>query len=347
MDLKAFPVLGICGWSNCGKTTLLEQLLGWFRQQSLSVIVVKRDVHGINLDMEGKDTDRFYRAGADVLIQGPEQTFIRSHHHDQAELVAAVPELAARYDFVLFEGHKRTPIPKIWLLAPDQEEPPADLENCLAVLQPGEDRLARMIAFVQQRIQESQTRTSVYGCVLIGGQSRRMGRPKHLLVRDDGQTWLDYTVAQLQQICCDVVIVGEGDLPASLRGRRCLPDPPDVDGPMAGILAALRWMPRADWLVSACDLPQLSVAALQWLLDQRAPAVWAVMPRLLDAPGLEPLLAYYSAPCIRLFEPLVTQGNFCPLPVAEHLRVLTPTVPAHLATAWHNVNAPEDYRVPG
>jgi molybdopterin-guanine dinucleotide biosynthesis protein B len=161
IDLMAYPVLGICGWSNSGKTTLVEQLLYWFAQESLSVIVVKRDVHGINLDVEGKDTDRFYRAGADVLIQGPEQTFIRSHHHDQAELIAAIPALAARYDFVLFEGHRRTAVPKIWLLAPDQEAPPAGLENCLAVLKPEEDHFARVKEWVRRRLQESQSRRPV------------------------------------------------------------------------------------------------------------------------------------------------------------------------------------------
>ena len=251
-DLQSYPVLALCGWSNCGKTTLIEQLLAWFKQQSLSVVVVKRDVHGINLDVEGKDTDRFYRAGADVLMQGPRQTFIRRHHHDQAELAAVISELAARYDFVLLEGYKRTPAPKIWLTGPGREDPPDDLKNCLAVLRPEENRLACVIEHIQQRMEQCQTRTPLYGCVLIGGQSRRMGRPKHLLQHTHGPTWLEYTVDRLLPLCHEVVVVGRGEIPQPLASLRRLSDPPDADGPMAGILAAMRWMPRADWLVSAC-----------------------------------------------------------------------------------------------
>mgnify|MGYP001581247924 CR=1 FL=1 len=29
-----------------------------------------------------------------------------------------------------------------------------------------------------------------------------------------------------------------------------------VGGPLAGILAALRWRPDANWIIAACDLPE-------------------------------------------------------------------------------------------
>ncbi len=342
IDLMAYPVLGICGWSNSGKTTVIERVLRDLAEQSLSVVVVKRDVHGINLDVEGKDSDRFFQAGADVLIQGPQQTFVRSHFNHEGELALSIPELAARYDFVLFEGHKHIPVPKVWLLSPDETAPPEGIEHCLAVLGRDEDRFSPIKELIQQRLIESQTRTPVCGCVLMGGQSSRMGHPKHLLPHASGGTWLEYTVERLQKVCQEVVIVGRGDIPDSLAHIPHLSDAPDAKGPLAGILAAMRWMPYGNWLVSACDLPQLSTEALNWLLALRSPGVYGALPRLEGSPGLEPLLAYYGGRCRRLFETQVSQDDYCPLTLAEHPRVITPLVPSELAHAWYNVNTPED-----
>lgn len=157
-DLMSYPILAICGWSNSGKTTVVEQVVAWFRRQGLSVMVAKHTDHGIDLDGRGKDTDRLFRAGADVLIQGLEQTLVRSHHHNQADLIETIPELVERYDFILFEGFKQTELPKVWLLASEKDQVPADLRNCLAILGPAEDRLSDILVLVKQRLHERQSR---------------------------------------------------------------------------------------------------------------------------------------------------------------------------------------------
>jgi len=78
------PVISFVGWSGSGKTTLLEKLIPEFKKRGLRVAVIKhhgggyRDdclgagkQHGrwgdIELEMPGKDTWRFMRAGADVV----------------------------------------------------------------------------------------------------------------------------------------------------------------------------------------------------------------------------------------------------------------------------------------
>ncbi|NIA21818.1 MAG: NTP transferase domain-containing protein, partial [Anaerolineaceae bacterium] len=55
----------------------------------------------------------------------------------------------------------------------------------------------------------------VFGAVLIGGRSTRMGRPKHL-IRCDGTTWLERTVRLLEQVTAQVVILGAGQVPPGL-----------------------------------------------------------------------------------------------------------------------------------
>ena len=111
---------------------------------------------------------------------------------------------------------------------------------------------------------------------------------------------------------------------------------------MAGILAAMRWAPWASWLVAACDLPNLSAEALEWLLATRAAGVWATVPLLAGARGVEPLLAHYDFRAGAILERLAADGRFAPSLVAEHPKVAAPTPPSHLARAWDNVNTPGD-----
>src|SRR5262245_12594391 len=104
--------------------------------------------------------------------------------------------------------------------------------------------------------------------ILIGGASTRMGVPKHLIIHR-GQTWLERTVALVSPWAQRVVALGAGSLPPSQTQLQRLDDVPAVRGPLAGLLAALRSDPATAWLVLACDLPNLSAAALNWLVQQR------------------------------------------------------------------------------
>ncbi len=63
-------ILGICGFKNTGKTTLIERLIPRLKTMGLEVLVIKHDSHGIDVDRPGKDSGRFFRAGVDVLLQG-------------------------------------------------------------------------------------------------------------------------------------------------------------------------------------------------------------------------------------------------------------------------------------
>jgi molybdenum cofactor guanylyltransferase len=181
----------------------------------------------------------------------------------------------------------------------------------------------------------------VYAGVLIGGASTRMGCPKHLL-KSGEESWLERTVRYVSGAVEETVLIGRGEVPASLVGLRRLADVPDAAGPMAGILAAMRSAPRTSWLIVACDMPEVSRAAVDWLLGQRRLGVWAVIPRLGEGRPLEPLLAYYDFRARPLLEDLAASGHFRPAEIATSNKVITPVPPAHLAMAWTNINRPED-----
>lgn len=181
----------------------------------------------------------------------------------------------------------------------------------------------------------------IWGCVLIGGKSSRMGQPKHLLMQN-GLTWIERTVALLRPRVEQVVIAGAGALPDSLSMVRRLDDIPDLGGPLAGILAAFRAFPQASWLVTACDLPFMQDEALQWLLDCRRPGVVAVMPDLAQDGRIEPLLAYYDRACRPLLEAMAASGKRQLNRLREIEGVITPQPPLSLCPSWRNINTPQD-----
>lgn len=339
---KHLPIFGIFGHHNSGKTTLIEHLLPRLHERDLSVVVAK--VHGSHLEVDtpGKDSHRLFEAGADVFLQGKTEGFLRRHTDAGDSVAADLADLARRYDLVLVEGRRRAPCEKIWLLGKGETDPPTDSGPVLDVLAPDADRVDAAWRILDKWLTRRWLQAPVYGCVLIGGKSRRMGTPKHLL-ETGGVAWIEQTVALLRAAVERVAIVGGGHVPLGLSNVIRLSDVPDADGPMAGLLAAMRWAPHVSWLAAACDLPNLSAEALEWLLSTRSPGVWATLPRLPDDKRVEPLLAHYDFRARTVLQGAVAEGRFSLSALAEHPKVNTPPPPADLLDAWANVNSPDDF----
>ncbi|MDD2464639.1 MAG: molybdenum cofactor guanylyltransferase [Desulfobulbus sp.] len=190
-------------------------------------------------------------------------------------------------------------------------------------------------------ISECDGPDQVWGCVLIGGKSSRMGTPKHLILQD-GQTWVERTVTLLQQMLGRVVVAGAGELPPSLQGLTQVPDAANIGGPLAGILSALRAFPQVSFLVVACDQPDMRIEAVQWLLGCREPGVLAVMPAIAGTGRVEPLLAYYDRAILPVLEEMAAGGHRRMNRLQSVPGVKTPTPPSHLHDSWHNINTPDD-----
>jgi molybdopterin-guanine dinucleotide biosynthesis protein MobB len=108
------PVIGICGRSGSGKTLLIQQLVPRLMREGLRVGVVKHCTHRIEADTPGKDSDRIFQSGADVLAAGPSESFVRIHA-DHMPLDECLDLMAERYDVILVEGCRTAAIPKIWI----------------------------------------------------------------------------------------------------------------------------------------------------------------------------------------------------------------------------------------
>jgi len=340
----SLPVFGVCGYSGSGKTTALEGLLPRLRRRGLRTAVIKHDVHGIDRHAKAKDSERLFAAGADVVVVGPDDSLTRCLLPEKHTLAATIDRLLDRYDLVLLEGFKRLPVRKAWLAGPDASALPSDCGRFDPVLPWDTDRAGLLEEVILRFIQDMVPNRSPFGCVLIGGESRRMGRPKHLLLSGQGanRTWLHRTVDALGPHCEQMVFAGSGAVPKDLDHLPRISDVLGMKGPTAGLLAAMRWAPRAEWLLAACDLPGLSGQAIAWLLSHREPGRWAVVPRTSQNHPVEPLLAWYDFRCRPVIESLAADGNVAPRRIAEHPKSHTPCIPPSIATAWKDADTPEE-----
>lgn len=184
----------------------------------------------------------------------------------------------------------------------------------------------------------------VWGCILIGGKSSRMGSPKHLLAADDGKTWLQRSISIVEPEVHSVVISGAGDIPETLANYQRIADIPGVAGPLSGIASAMRYNPAVSWLLLACDMPGISTESINWLLKQRKPGRIAIIPKNPESGMSEPLFAWYDFRCSSHIQTLLSSGESRITRVSRMAGVYEPKIPGSLHYAWRNINRPEERR---
>lgn len=178
------------------------------------------------------------------------------------------------------------------------------------------------------------------GGVLIGGASRRMGRPKQLL-EIASRSFAERVVDVLAPRVREVVLLGAGEVPASLSSLARLLDAPGVAGPLAGILAAVESRTEDAWLVVACDQPWLDGALLDWLIAQRTPGRDGVLPRA-DEGRVHPFPGVYEPALGPRLRALAVAGGSSLQPLGRDPKVFTPSVPEPLRASLRDVDRSEE-----
>jgi molybdopterin-guanine dinucleotide biosynthesis protein B len=108
------PIVSVVGKSDSGKTTLIERLLPILKARGYRVGTVKHDVHGFEMDREGKDTYRHFHSGADaVIISSPEKMALIKRVEEALDLDELVTRFHPDMDIIITEGFKRLDKPKI------------------------------------------------------------------------------------------------------------------------------------------------------------------------------------------------------------------------------------------
>ena len=153
----------------------------------------------------------------------------------------------------------------------------------------------------------------LFGLVLAGGKSRRMGRDKALLDHD-GQSQLAFAVHLLDEHVDQVFVSTRAEQRDETERSQFaqIIDHYEGIGPVAGILSAMDEHPQADWLVVACDLPNIDEATIRCLLEHRTHEQTFVAFASSHDGLPEPLCALYLAGSEALLRAFVDDGLYCP-----------------------------------
>lgn len=102
-------VIGVAGFKNSGKTTLVERLVAHLTGRGFRISTVKHAHHSFDIDHEGRDSFRHRKAGAtEVAVISRDRTAIIHELRGEAEpSLAEVLERLKPCDLVIVEGYKR------------------------------------------------------------------------------------------------------------------------------------------------------------------------------------------------------------------------------------------------
>ena len=108
------PIISVVGKSDSGKTTLIEKLVPELTRRGYRVATVKHDVHGFEVDQEGKDSWRHKQAGAHtVVISSPHKVALIRDVEKDLTLEEIRGKLIQDVDLLISEGYKKDVQPKI------------------------------------------------------------------------------------------------------------------------------------------------------------------------------------------------------------------------------------------
>lgn len=172
-----------------------------------------------------------------------------------------------------------------------------------------------------------------------------MGRDKALISYNGTETQLERSTALLKAVCQDVFVSQRKDQAYEIQNfaNVIYDSVNEVKGPLCGILSAMYNHPGANWLVIACDLPNLDDKVLRNLVrefESESPQLIAYKSSYNGLP--EPLCAIYPAGSAReLLTHSRELNSYCPrkILIAMDARLVEQDNP----TSLNNVNTTSEY----
>jgi len=106
---KRFAV-AFTGPSNSGKTTLVEKVAKTLIKERKVAIIKNDPKDKAQFDVEGKDSDKFTKTGAEVVITSPTRT---TYFSQREKTLDDIVSMINDFDILLVEGLKTLPLPRI------------------------------------------------------------------------------------------------------------------------------------------------------------------------------------------------------------------------------------------
>ncbi len=185
--------------------------------------------------------------------------------------------------------------------------------------------------------------TDLFGMVLAGGQSRRMGRDKGLL-RYFSDAHREVLYALLKRYCARVFLSVNAHQPqVRPEAFEYLVDQPEYsdNGPIGAVLGFRDAHPGAGLLLVSCDLPFFDETAAEALLGARdlsRPATAFVNP---ENNRPEPLVTIYEAAFLEALPRHFAAGSRS---LQKIMLAHNPVLITDFDPRWiHSADAPEDY----
>ncbi len=119
------------GPSNSGKTTLIVKVANILQDRGYKVSIVKHDPKDKAIfDKEGKDSFKFSQTGADVAVVSPYKT---TYFKKSTSTIDQLIEIFQDFDFLLVEGLKTLPLPRICVSRGKLDENYFEVSDTLAI----------------------------------------------------------------------------------------------------------------------------------------------------------------------------------------------------------------------
>ena len=179
------PIVSIVGKSDSGKTTLIEKIVPELSRRGYKVATIKHDVHGFDIDREGKDSWRHRKAGADTVVISSSTQIALIKDVDRDMTLAELRDYFIEdVDIIVTEGFKKDVQPKIEvfrkekhreLLTSEEDDVVAVVSNerfdlsvpCLDL-----EDVKGVVDVIEERFLRQNNKEDV--CLLVNGESVAM-----------------------------------------------------------------------------------------------------------------------------------------------------------------------------
>lgn len=143
-------VIGFYGYSDSGKTTILQSVIDYFSKDGFKIAALKITPHDFSLDTPGKDTWKFSQSGAKLVAFNTalENSII---YKEQLPIIKVIDLIASidDFDIIFVEGSMNASYPQIrvGLKKPLQEHTVFTYDG----------DINKLISFIKHQIRRSET----------------------------------------------------------------------------------------------------------------------------------------------------------------------------------------------